>query len=86
MKNLLIQAAKRTGLVNVEQLTSLLDQNAGQGRLDEALLNCPYFTEDVVLKLFAESLGWEYFPEIPRSPFLRNSSNPFRRRMLSTTS
>ncbi|HNY79079.1 MAG: type II secretion system ATPase GspE [Sedimentisphaerales bacterium] len=65
MKNLLIQAAKRTGLVNVEQLTSLLDQNAGQGRLDEALLNCPYFTEDVVLKLFAESLGWEYFPEIP---------------------
>jgi len=65
MKNLLIQAAKRTGLVNVEQLTSLLDQNAGQGRLDEVLLNCPYFTEDVVLKLFAESLGWEYFPEIP---------------------
>ncbi len=64
MKNLLIQAAKRTGLVNVEQLTNLLDQNAGQGRLDEVLLNCPYFTEDVVLKLFAESLGWQYFPEI----------------------
>jgi len=64
MKNLLIQTAERTGLVKVEQLTSFLDQNAGQGRLDEVLLTCPYFTEDVVLKLFAESLGWEYLSEI----------------------
>lgn len=64
MKNLLIQTAERTGLVKVEQLTSFLDQSAGQGRLDEVLLSCPYFTEDVVLKLFAESLGWEYLPEI----------------------
>ncbi len=64
MKNLLIQTAERTGLVNVGQLTSFLDQNAGQGRLDEVLLTCPYFTEDVVLKLFAESLGWEYLAEI----------------------
>ncbi|MDI9433611.1 MAG: type II secretion system ATPase GspE [Planctomycetes bacterium] len=64
MKNLLIQTAERTGLVKVEQLTSFLDQNAGQGRLDEVLLSCPYFTEDVVLKLFAESLGWEYLSEI----------------------
>jgi len=61
---LLIQTAERTGLVKVEQLTSFLDQNAGQGRLDEVLLSCPYFTEDVVLKLFAESLGWEYLSEI----------------------
>jgi general secretion pathway protein E len=27
-------------------------------------LSCPYFTEDVVLKLFAEALGWDYLPEI----------------------
>jgi len=64
MKNLLIQTAERTGLVDVGQLTGFLEQNAGQGRLDEVLLGCPYFTEDAILKLFAESLGWDYLPEI----------------------
>ncbi|MHC4487876.1 MAG: type II secretion system ATPase GspE [Planctomycetota bacterium] len=64
MKDLLIQTAKRTGLVDAEQLAKFLEDNSGQGRLDEALLNCPYFTEDVVLKLFAETLGWEFLPEI----------------------
>ena len=34
-------------------------------RIDEAMLNCPYFTEDAVLKLFAETLGWEHLAEIP---------------------
>ncbi|MCP4260934.1 MAG: type II secretion system ATPase GspE [Planctomycetes bacterium] len=68
MKNLLIQTAKRTGLVDADQLAKFLDDNSGPVRLDEALLNCPYFTEDVVLKLFAESLGWEFIPEIsPKS-------------------
>ena len=65
MKNLLIQTAKRTGLVDAEQLTKLLEQNTGQGRIDEALLNCPYFTEEAVLRLFAEALGWEYLTEVP---------------------
>ncbi len=60
----MIQTAKRTGLVDAEQLAKFLEENSGQGRLDEALLNCPYFTEDVVLKLFAEALGWEFLPEI----------------------
>ncbi len=64
MKDLLIRTAKRTGLVDAEQLAKFLEENSGQGRLDEALLNCPYFTEDVVLKLFAEALGWEFLPEI----------------------
>jgi len=64
MKELLIQTAKRTGLVDAEQLAKFLEENASQGRLDEALLNCPYFTEDAVLKLFAEALGWEFLPEI----------------------
>ena len=62
MKNILIQTAKRTGLVDVDQLTKFLEENSGPARLDEALLNCPYFTEDVILKLFAESLGLEYIP------------------------
>ncbi|MCH7558285.1 MAG: type II secretion system ATPase GspE [Planctomycetes bacterium] len=64
MKNLLIQTAKRTGLVDAEQLAKFLEENSGQVRIDEALLNCPYFTEDMVLKLFAEALDWEFIPEI----------------------
>jgi general secretion pathway protein E len=64
MIDLLIQTAKRTGLMNAEQLAKFLEENAGHGRIDETLLNCPYFTEDVVLKLFAETFGWEYLPDI----------------------
>jgi len=64
MKELLIQTAKRTGLIDAEQLAKFLEENSGQGRLDEALLDCPYFTEEVVLKLFAEALGWKYISEI----------------------
>lgn len=65
MKELLIQTAKRTGLVDAAQLTKFLEENSIQGRIDEILLSCPYFTEDMVLKLFAETLGWEYLSEIP---------------------
>jgi general secretion pathway protein E len=65
MKELLIQTAKRTGLVDVAQLTRFFEDNISPGRIDEVLLTCPYFTEDVVLKLFAETLGWEYLSEIP---------------------
>ena len=64
MKELLIQTAKQTGLVDVEQLARFLEENPGHGRVDDALLSCPYFTEDVVLKLFAEALGMEFLPEI----------------------
>jgi len=66
MKDLLIKTAKRTGLVDAEQLARFLEENSSPGRLDERLLSCPYFTEDVVLKLFAEALGWEFLPEIPQ--------------------
>jgi len=65
MKDLLIQTAKRTGLVDADQLAKYLQERSGHERLDEALLSCPYFTEDVVLKLFAEALGWEYLSEVP---------------------
>jgi len=64
MKDLLLQTARRTSLVDAERLAGFLEENTGQGRLDEALLNCPYFTEDAVLRLFAEALGWEFLPEI----------------------
>ena len=66
MKELLIQTAKRTGLVDAEQLAEFLENNKeGNGRLDEVLLRCPYFTEEAVLKLFAAALGWEFLTEIP---------------------
>jgi general secretion pathway protein E len=64
MKDLLVQTAERTGLVDPEQLAQYLEENAGRGRLDEVLLACPYFTEDAVLRLFAATLGWEYLHEI----------------------
>ena len=63
MKDLLIQTAKRTGLVDSDQLSKFLEENNGHGRIDEVLLNCPYFTEDIVLKLFAAALGWEYLSD-----------------------
>ena len=65
MKELLIQTARRTGLVDAERLGKFIEENNSNGRVDEVLLNCPYFTEDVILKLFAEALGWEYLSEIP---------------------
>ena len=56
MKDLLVQTAKRTGLVDADQLLRFLEENKGPGRLDEVLLTCPYFTEDVVLRLFAAAI------------------------------
>ncbi|MCJ7692598.1 MAG: hypothetical protein MUO22_04215, partial [Sedimentisphaerales bacterium] len=65
MKDLLIQTAKRTGLVNAEQLAEFFENNQEQNaRLDEVLLRCPYFTEEAVLKLFAAVLGWEFLEDI----------------------
>ena len=64
MKDLLIQTAERTGLVDVQQLRKLFEESDGTGRLDDLLLNCPFFTEDKVVQLFAEALGWQYIPEI----------------------
>ena len=59
MKELLLQTAKRTGLVDAKQLAGFLEKTAeGNSRLDEVLLRCPYFTEEQVLKLFAAALGW----------------------------
>ncbi|MHC4618048.1 MAG: type II secretion system ATPase GspE, partial [Planctomycetota bacterium] len=40
-------------------------EQEGSDRLDEAMLRCPYFTEEAVLKLFAAALGQEFLSEIP---------------------
>ena len=71
MKDLLIQAAKRTGLVDAEQLAEFLESSEEQNaRLDEILLRCPYFTEETVLKLFAEAgrRKWLLLAAAPLSP------------------
>ena len=64
MKDLLIQTAKRTGLVDAEQLAKFLENNKAGQRLDDYMLGCPYFTEEAVLKLFAAALGWEFLAEV----------------------
>jgi general secretion pathway protein E len=68
MKDLLIQTARRTGLVDAEQLAKFLETNREAGRIDEVLLRCPYFTEEAVLKLFAAALGREFLSDVsPKS-------------------
>lgn len=64
MKDVLLKVAERTGLVDPETLKLCFEQSDSTMRLDEALLNCPSLTEDVVLKLFAAALGWDYLPEV----------------------
>lgn len=66
MKDLLIKTAQRTGICDAEKLREFLEKNyEPQQRLDEVLLRCPFFTEDTVLKLFAEVLHQQYFEDIP---------------------
>ena len=65
MKDLLIQTAKRTGLVDAKKLAEFLENSPSGERIDEFLLRSPYFTEEEVLKLFAETLGWEFLTDIP---------------------
>jgi general secretion pathway protein E len=64
MKELLIQTAEKTGLVDAEKLAGFLESEKDGGRLDEVLLRCPFITEDVVLRLFGEILGWDFFAEL----------------------
>jgi len=64
MKELLIQTAKRTGFVDAEKLAEFFKNDTSGDRLDEALLRCPYFTEEEVLKLFSAALGQEFLADI----------------------
>lgn len=65
MKELLIQTAKRTGILDADKLAKFLEEaDAGQ-RIDEVMLACPFFTEEQVLRLFAAAMGSEFFTEIP---------------------
>ena len=65
MKSLLINTAKRSGIINADSLESYFaERNGDTRRVDEILLSAPDFTEDAVLKLFAEAIGMEYLSEI----------------------
>ena len=60
----MIQTAKRTGLLDAEQLAKFLEESSGPERLDELLLRCPHFTEEAILRLFAAALGREFLTDI----------------------
>jgi len=64
MKELLIQTARETKILDADKLAKFLEESPPGQRIDEALLNCPHFTEEQVLRLFAAALGSEYFSEI----------------------
>jgi general secretion pathway protein E len=64
MKELLIQTAKRTGILDAEKLAKFLEENNTGQRIDEVLLACPYFTEEQVLRLFASAMGSDFLSEI----------------------
>ncbi|PKL49427.1 MAG: type II secretion system protein GspE [Planctomycetes bacterium HGW-Planctomycetes-1] len=65
MKDLLIKTAQRTGIVDADVLAKFFEQNTDSPmRLDELLLSCPHFTEDAILRLFAQVLKIEYLAEI----------------------
>jgi len=52
-------------LLDDEQLAKYFEEVDARERIDEFLLRCPFFTEDVILKLFAAALGWEFLAEVP---------------------
>ncbi len=65
MKELLIQTARQTGIVDADKLAKFFEENSAGQRIDDVLLTCPYFTEEQVLRLFAAAMGSEFFAEIP---------------------
>ncbi|MGE4285840.1 MAG: type II secretion system ATPase GspE [Phycisphaerae bacterium] len=65
MKEFLINTAVSTGIVDADTLKSYLAENAADPRrLDELVLGCHHFTEDAVLRLFAEALGVRFMEEV----------------------
>ena len=66
MKELLLETARQTELVDDKELLQYFDEIDGDERLDEALLRCPFLTEDIVLRLFAAAMGWQYLAEVPK--------------------
>jgi general secretion pathway protein E len=68
MKEILIETARRTGLVNPQSLEQYLAEHADDPRrIDEILLSAPQFTEESVLRLLAAALGLDYVDEIDAS-------------------
>ncbi|MGH2272350.1 type II secretion system ATPase GspE [Anaerohalosphaeraceae bacterium U12dextr] len=65
MKELLIQTAQQTGILDAGALKRYFDEHAeDKRRVDQLLLMAPSFTEDAVLKLFAAALKMDYIDEI----------------------
>jgi general secretion pathway protein E len=68
MIDLLIQTAERTKLVDADLLRKVgRDLQQDPRRIDQVLLSVPQFTEDAVLRLFADALGLQFYADIPAS-------------------
>ena len=65
MKDLLVKTAEETAIVDKDQLADFFENDNSGARVDDALLRCPYFTEEQVLRLFSAALNWEFFEDIP---------------------
>jgi len=65
MRDILIKTAQRTGILDADKLANFLDTNEQNGRLDDVILRCPFFTEELILKLFAAALGMKFLDDIP---------------------
>lgn len=66
MKELILETARQTGLADATELATYFEDVNGSERIDEALLRCPFLTEDIVLRLFAAAMGWQYLAEVPK--------------------
>ena len=65
MKELLIQTAQQTGILDAGALKRYFDEHAeDKRRVDQLLLMAPNFTEDAILKLFAAALNMDYIDEV----------------------
>ncbi len=65
MKQLLIQTARESKIVDPEALARYFEENKDDlRRLDELLLSSPMFTEETILRLFSEAFSIEYVDDI----------------------
>jgi len=65
MREKLLETAKRSGVVDAESLEKFFERHTGDSRaMDEALMDAGIFTEDQVLKLFADTLGVPFYGQL----------------------
>ena len=64
MKDRLLEIARQTNIIDPDALADFFAKQDDDKRIDQALLDAVYFTEEQVLKLFAELFGIEYAEQV----------------------